>query len=212
MNAEATLTAAQLIACLPEDFRVAMFHELMALLAPIPWEAERLIADGPTTNLGPRPTAVVDGSDDDMSATYIIRATIERGSSDLEVVAAFDPTIVAVRVQREFPDAELDPTDYAWRMLNACRRHGSVDEFGKVFDLEASDARRRGPIRLFRIPAPKGDWIRGSAERHRVWFHDEKPIPEPLRSRLLDFVERLRFAPCVTVQSVCWVGDEELPM
>ena len=81
----------------------------------------------------------------------------------------------------------------------------------KVFDLEAPDARRRGPVWLFRIPNPDGGWIRGKAERHYVTFSEKKPFVEPLRSRLLDFVERLRFAPCVTVQSVCWVGNDELP-
>jgi hypothetical protein len=140
-----------------------------------------------------------------------ISAQIEGGFDDPEVIAAFDPSKIVGRVLREFPGTEFENKDWAWRMLRWVRERGRIEDFEKVFDLEASDARRRGPIWLFRIPNPEGGWIRGKVERHYVIFYLSTPFPEPLRSRLLDFVERLRFAPCVTVQSVCWVDNDEIP-
>ncbi len=151
------------------------------------------------------------GAGGDVPWDYEISARIEGGFGDPEVIAAFDPSKIVSRVLREFPGTEFELKDWAWHALNTFRERGRADLFQFLFDLEAPDARRRGPVWLFRIPNPNGGWIRGQAERHYVTFSDKKPFVEPLRSRLLDFVERLRFAPCVTVQSVCWVGNDELP-
>ena len=156
-------------------------------------------------------TPVTVGAGDAVPWGYQISARIEGGSDDPEVIAAFDPSKVVSRVLSEFPGTEFELKDWAWRCLNGFRKLGRIADFEKVFDLEASDARRRGPVWQFRIPNPDGGWIRGKTERHYVTFSDKKPFVERLRSRLLDFVERLRFAPCVTVQSVCWVGNDELP-
>jgi hypothetical protein len=139
---------------------------------------------------------------------YEISANIEGGFDDPDVVCAFDPTKVVVRLRLAFPGADMDPKDYAWRDYDGFLRMGHADEAG-ILGVAARDARRRGPLWLFRVPAPGGGWVKGSAERHMVRFHDQAPIPEPLRSRLLGFVEGLRFAPCVTMKCVRTEGNDE---
>jgi len=140
---------------------------------------------------------------------FIISAAIKGGFDDPDVVCAFDPNKVVFRACREFPGTEVDPRDYAWRDFDLFVQHGYVDESGAL-GVAARDARRRGPVWLFRIPAGEGT-IRGRAERHSVTFSSDFPFPEPLRSRLIEFVERLRFAPCVRVKCVRLEGNEELP-
>ena len=53
--------------------------------------------------------------------------------------------------------------------------------------------------------------VRGKAERHFVSFTSKLPFPEPVRSRLIGFVEGLRFAPCVSVKCVRVEGNDESP-
>ena len=53
--------------------------------------------------------------------------------------------------------------------------------------------------------------IRGKAERHFVSFTSESPFPEPLRSRLIAFVDGLRFARCVGVKCVRIEDNDESP-
>jgi hypothetical protein len=104
----------------------------------------------------------------------------------------------------------VDPQDYAWRDFDLFVQHGLVDESGAL-GVAARDARRRGPVWLFRLPAAGEGTIRGKAERHCVSFSSESPFPEPLRSRLVEFVEGLRFAPCVSVKCVRLEGNDEYP-
>ena len=77
---------------------------------------------------------------------------------------------------------QVDPQDYAWRDFDLFVQHGLVDESGAL-GVAARDARRRGPVWLFRLPAAGEGTIRGKAERHCVSFSSESPFPEPLRSR-----------------------------
>ena len=142
---------------------------------------------------------------------FIISATIEGGFGDPAVLCAFDPNKVVARLHREFPGTEVDPRDYAWWDFDVFAQHGLVDESGAL-GVAARDARRRGPVWKFRLPAEAGAGpVRGTAERHVVYFCSESPVPEPLRSRLVRFAEGLRFAPCVAVKCVRVVGNEERP-
>jgi len=111
---------------------------------------------------------------------FIISAEIEGGFNDPEVVCAFDPNKVIVRLRGMFPDLEVDPRDYAWRDFDLFAQHGLVDESGAL-GMAARDARRRGPVWLFRLPGTVKVTVRGQAERHFVIFSSETPFPEPLR-------------------------------
>lgn len=97
---------------------------------------------------------------------FRIAAAIEGGYEDPDVVCAFDPNKVVLRLRQLFPDLEVDPQDYAWRDFDLFTRHGLVDESGAL-GVAARDARRRGPIWLFWLP-PEDGAIRGTAERHYV--------------------------------------------
>jgi hypothetical protein len=141
---------------------------------------------------------------------FEIVAEIEGGFDDPDVLCAFDPNKVVARLRREFPGIDVDPKDYAWRDFDLFVQHGLVDESGAL-GVAARDARSRGPVWLFRLPAAGGVSVRGSAERHFVGFHSETAFPEPLRSRLIRFVEGLRFAPCVSVKCVQLIDNDELP-
>jgi hypothetical protein len=137
---------------------------------------------------------------------FEIAASIEGGFDDLGVVCSFDPTKVVARLQQEFTDLEVDSTDYAWRDYKAFLRMGLAEEreAGQptALGVAAADARRRGPLWLFRVPTPAGGWVRGGAERHVIRCQSEEPFTEPLRSKLLGFANGLRFAPCVIVRCV----------
>jgi hypothetical protein len=140
---------------------------------------------------------------------FEIVAKIEGGFDDPDVLCAFDPNKVVFRLRRLFPGLDVDPRDFAWRDFDQFTRHGLVDESGAL-GVAARDARRRGPIWVFKLPAEYGA-IRGKAERHFVSFYSESPFPEPLRSRLIAFVEGLRFAPCVGVKCVRIDDNDEYP-
>jgi hypothetical protein len=142
---------------------------------------------------------------------FQIAASIEGGFGDPDVVCAFDPNKVVVRLQRLFPDLEVDPRDYAWRDFDAFAQHGLVDESGAL-GVAARDARRRGPVWLFRLSVGGEGVIRGQAERHFVTFSSDGPFPEPLRSRLIEFVEGLKFAPCVCTKCVRIDHNDEYPV
>jgi len=141
---------------------------------------------------------------------FEIVAAIEGGFADPDVLCAFDPSKVVARLRREFPGIDVDPQDYAWRDFDLFVRRGLVDESGAL-GVAARDARRRGRLWLFRLPAADGVTVRGSAERHYVRFHSDTAFPEPLRSRLIGFAEGLRFAACVSVKCVQWIDNDEHP-
>jgi len=141
---------------------------------------------------------------------FKIAASIDGGFDDLEVLCAFDPNKVVARLRRLFPDLEVDPRDYAWRDFDLFAQHGMVDESGAL-GVAARDARRRGPVWRFRVPVAGGGHVQGQAERHSVWFMSKPPFPEPLRSQLVEFVEGLRFAPCVSVKCVRVEDNDEYP-
>ena len=141
---------------------------------------------------------------------FEIAASIEGGFDDPEVLCAFDPNKVVFHLRRLFPDLEVDPQDYAWRDFDLFAQHGLVDESGAM-GVAARDARRRSPVWRFRVPIPGGGHAQGQAERHFVLFMSETPFPEPLRARLVEFVEGLRFEPCVSVKCVRIEDNDEHP-
>jgi hypothetical protein len=140
---------------------------------------------------------------------YRIVASIEGGFDDPDVICAFDPTKVVARLRDEFPGLQIDPKDYAWRDHDLFLRMGPPSD--GVTGVAMRDAQRRGPVWMFRLPDEGGALVRGRAERHFTCFDSEEPFPEPLRSRLLRFVEGLRFAPCVRVKCVRIEGNDEYP-
>lgn len=142
---------------------------------------------------------------------YDIVAEIEGGFGDPDVICSFDPTKVIARLQKAFPEIVVASKDYAWRDYDTFRSTmGLTDESGAL-GVAARDARRRGPVWLFRLPVEGVEPIRGKAERHFVGFHSEVPFPEPLRTRLIQFTENLRFAPCVITKCVRCGDNDEYP-
>src|SRR5437868_2704387 len=130
---------------------------------------------------------------------FEISASVTGGGFDPNVVCCFDPTIVIARLRQAFPEVEVISQDFAWRDYDAFKQRGVVDGAVRVAE---NDARRRGPAWKFQLPVPGRAAICGLAERYGVRLLSEAPIPEPLRSRFIAFLEELRFAPCVTVRSV----------
>jgi hypothetical protein len=139
---------------------------------------------------------------------YEISASVAGAGTDATVICCFDPTMVIVRLKRALPKVEVDPHDHAWR---------DYEHFQQMADAEGAmrtaerDALRRGPQYLFRFPSPGRAVIFGRAERYDVRIWSDEPIPEPLRSRFLEFLENLRFAPCVSVRSVRISGNDTFP-
>ena len=141
---------------------------------------------------------------------FMISAKVDGAGMDSKVICCFDPTIVIVRLRRAFPDVEIIPHDFAWRDYDAFKQRGAV-EGDKALRIAEHDARRRGPIWTFRLPAPGRPPICGRAERYDVSIWSEEPVPEPLRSRFIEFLEGLRFADCVSVESVRLEGNDRFP-
>lgn len=139
---------------------------------------------------------------------YEISANVAGGGLDKNVVCCFDPTIVVLRLRDAFPDIEIIPEDFAWKDYESFKNRGAVE--GAV-GIAENDARRRGPIWAFHLPVPGKISIGGRAERYHVSIFSDEPVPEPLRSRFIAFLQELRFAPCVIVKSVRLEGNDEFP-
>lgn len=139
---------------------------------------------------------------------FILSAEICGDGLDPAVVCCFDPTMVIARLRAAIPEVEVVPQDFAWRDYDAFKRHDVVES---AVSSAQRDAWRRGPIWTFRLPAPDGPEMRGRAERYDVTIFCESPIPEPLKSRFLAFLEGLRFAPCVRVKAVRLEDNDEFP-
>jgi hypothetical protein len=139
---------------------------------------------------------------------YLISANIAGYGLDKAVVWCFEPTMVIARLRDEFPEVEVISEDLAWRDYDDFRQHGVE---GKALRMAEIDARRRGPIWKFLLPVAGKPAIVGWAERYSVKIRSAEPIPEPLRSRFLAFLEKLRFCDHVTVTSVRLEGNREYP-
>jgi hypothetical protein len=141
---------------------------------------------------------------------FVISASVDGAGTDSNVVCCFDPTIVIVRLRRTFPTVEVILQDFAWRDYDAFKQRGAVEGDGALRIAE-NDARRRGPIWTFRLPAPGRPPICGRAERYDVSIWSEAPLPEPLRSQFLLFLEGLQFADCVRIESIRLEGNNRHP-
>lgn len=139
---------------------------------------------------------------------FEISATVAGHGMDMDVVCCFDPTIIVARLRKSFPAVEIIPQDFAWRDYDAFKQRGAVEGAVRIAE---NDARRRGPIWTFRLPVPGRASIRGRAERYVVSIWSEETVPEPLRTRFIQFLEDLRFGPWVRVKSVRLEGNEEIP-
>jgi hypothetical protein len=141
---------------------------------------------------------------------FEISANVTGAGMDADVVCCFDPTVVIARLRQAIPDVEVIRQDFAWRDYESFKQRGAVEGDGALRIAE-KDARRRGPIWAFRLPVPGMSPIRGRAERYAVSIWSDVPVPEPLRSRFIAFLEGLCFAPCVSVKSVRLEGNDEFP-
>jgi hypothetical protein len=139
---------------------------------------------------------------------YVISAHVAGFGCDKRIVCCFDPSVVVVRLREAFPEMEIVPEEIAWRDHNLMKQHGSTEG---AMQIARNDAYRRGPIWLFRLPNGSGPPIHGKSERYDVRIWSDEPIPELLRSRMLAFLEELRFSSCVEIKSVRDGDDDEVP-
>jgi hypothetical protein len=123
-------------------------------------------------------------------------------------VGCFDPTRVVARLREEFPEIEVDPRDHSQKDIETFKL---IDNAGSALRVAEADARRRGPIWSITLPLDEGRELKGHAARYYVCLRDDRPIPEPMRSRLLAFLNGLRFAEYVEVSSVRVEGSKESP-
>ncbi len=136
---------------------------------------------------------------------YEIAATVPCYQTDS--VGCFDPTKVAVRLRDNFPGVILCIHDYAWDRYEVFRDH----KLDAALPSVANDARRRGPIYKFRIYTPDYDQeLEGICERYTVRVISDQPIPEPLKSQLLEFFGSLTLDG-ISVTSVRQDGNNSEP-
>jgi hypothetical protein len=139
---------------------------------------------------------------------FEISASVAGGGTDTNVVCCFDPTIVVLRMRQAFPDLEISAQDFAWKDYDAFKARGAIEGVVRIAE---NDARRRGPIWVFHLHVLGQPSILGHAERYSVSIRSQEPVPEPLRSQFIQFLEGLRFAECVRVKSVRLQGNDEFP-
>lgn len=127
---------------------------------------------------------------------YIISARIPGLGRDTNFVGCFDPTIVRLRRVDAFPEAIVCLEDAARSRIDVAKgiasRDGSAANRDTFLGVMENDARRRGPIWCLRLRPGTGQVIRGYCERYVVKFLSEEPFPEPLKARLVSFLEGLR--------------------
>lgn len=139
---------------------------------------------------------------------YLISARIKGGGGDPQIFYCFDPTIVVQRLRNTFPDLEVDPDDFSQRDCKHFETHGEA----KCAQIAENDSRRRGPIWVFRLHGPGHCVVTGHAERYVVEVVSDAPIPEPLRSNFLSFLEGIKFNDNVSVESVKLVDNKRYPV
>lgn len=126
-----------------------------------------------------------------------ITAEIEGFGVETSVVCCFDPTVVIARLREVFPELIVSPLDSSWKNYVGLSQ---IDAGTAALRIAENDARRRGPIWLFELPVFGGVAIRGKAERYVVCFQSDHPIHEPYLSRIVGFMEELKFASCVELK------------
>lgn len=134
---------------------------------------------------------------------YEIKATIPDKNSCS--VGCFDPTRVVMRIRDEIPGVTVCVHDYAWMNYDSFVSRSAY--YGAIRGAE-NDARRRGPIYVFRVRTGTNQVVSGSVERYRIQISSEQPIPESIKSRFLNLFQSLKLGN-FAVRSVRLNGNEE---
>lgn len=132
---------------------------------------------------------------------YEIAARIDDDVQD--AVGCFDPTRIVVRIRDEIPGITVCIYDYAWANYDY---FASRAEYTGALRVAENDARRRGPIFIFRVRTENDQIIKGAAERYRVHINSEQPIPEPIKSQFLTLFNSFNLGD-TSVRSVKIVGN-----
>jgi hypothetical protein len=119
---------------------------------------------------------------------YYLQAKIPGMGRSNANIWCFDPTIVMIRMTEVIPEIIWCIEDRAWKRYDWFTEYAAGE--GAILVAER-DAIRRGPIYSFRLRTGTSQTIQGHAERYAVTVRSEKRIPEPLRSRLLEFFHSL---------------------
>ena len=136
---------------------------------------------------------------------YEISAEIPGLRNDESVVLCFDPVVVIRRLQKAFPnEVTVCLDDYAMSTYLAL---AAINVSHRTLQVAENDARRRGPILIFRMHSDTKQKIRGQAERHRISILSQQPIPDTIKSRFIEFLNRLEYHP-FQVQSVRIDGND----
>lgn len=112
-------------------------------------------------------------------------------------VATFDPEKVLLRIIEHFPDAVIDPTDWAQREVAALdsfldQRSIAPETKQTMSSQIRGKARRNGPVFKFRLAdSDLGTAIEGYASRYRVGFRSAHDIEQTCRRRITDFLRSL---------------------
>jgi hypothetical protein len=111
-------------------------------------------------------------------------------------VATFDPEKVLWRLREQFPEAEIDPTDWAEREVASLdayleERAVRLDQKDTMKSQIRGKARRNGPVYRFKLTDKLGAVIEGYSSRYRVVFRSAHDIDEGFRSRITDFLRSL---------------------
>jgi hypothetical protein len=96
---------------------------------------------------------------------------------------------VIVRLLRAFPgEVIVCAHDYAWKDHDHFVQRGAYEGTVRVAE---NDARRRGPVFIFRLRTSGDQVIRGKAERYVVHIWSDREIPEDLVRRFTSFLTTL---------------------
>lgn len=122
-------------------------------------------------------------------------------------VGCFDPSKVMARIRDNVPGVIVCLHDHAWDRHETFSSHG----LDAALETVANDARRRGPIYRCRINTGQSQQIiEGEAERYSVTIRSTQPIPEPLKSKILDALHSLTLDE-IEVTSVRQDGNSSEP-
>lgn len=102
--------------------------------------------------------------------------------------ATFDPDAVIQRVKEAFPDTTVLPGDQLALGVERAEALGAADH---VIETLRRNRKAQGPAYAFETPIPGGGLIRGRARRYDVTFLYDAPLPEELRTRLIEFLRSL---------------------
>jgi hypothetical protein len=111
-------------------------------------------------------------------------------------VATFDPEKVLWRLKDQFPEADIDTTDWAEREVTSldfflAQRSIAPAKKDQMRSQIRGKARRSGPVYKFKLADGDGNTIEGCSSRYRVAFRSAYDIEEGFRRRITDFLRSL---------------------